>query len=73
MANAKDEPDWEEQHLLSKERMAQVDAMPEEVRKLIHEFNVNPVVMAYQSGYVTPEAIRTYLRAMNRTISPGAK
>lgn len=66
-----DQPDWEEQHLLSKERMAQVDAMPPEVRVLIHEFNVNPVVQAYQKGYVTPDAIRAYLRAMHRTMSPG--
>lgn len=51
--------------------MAQVDAMPPEVRVLIHEFNVNPVVQAYQKGYVTPDAIRAYLRAMHRTMSPG--
>lgn len=62
------EPDWDEQHRKAAERMRQVDAMPPDVRELIHEFDVNPVVDAYQHGLDTPARIRATLRQGRRPI-----
>lgn len=56
------EPNWAEQKAKAEGRMAQVDAMPPDVRDLIHEFNVDAVVLCYQAGLQTVPAIRAYLR-----------
>ena len=60
------EPDLELQRLAAVERMRQVDSMPPEVRDLIHEFNVNPVVDAYSMGFTTVQEIRARLRRQQR-------
>lgn len=60
------EPDWEAQKRTAEDRLAQVDAMPPDVRDLIHEFNVNPVVDAYSMGLTTVPEIRARLRRQQR-------
>ena len=60
------EPDWEKQKRAAEERLAQVDAMPPDVRDLIHEFNVNPVVDAYSMGLTTVPEIRARLRRQQK-------
>ena len=60
------EPDWDITKRTAEGRMAQVDAMPPDVRDLIHEFNVNPVVDAYSMGFTTVQEIRARLRRQQR-------
>lgn len=63
MPNIYEQPDWDDIHTRAKERMAQVDAMPPKVRSLIHEFNVNAVVEAFNMGYHTVAEIQHALRS----------
>lgn len=59
----RNDPNFDDIAARARVRMAQVDAMPKDIRDLIHEFDVNPVVAAYQNGFRTVEDIR---RALSR-------
>lgn len=67
------EPDWNIQHIAAAQRMSQVDAMPKNVRDLIHEFNVNPVVDLYHRGLRRVDDIRSVLTERDKHGDEAAK
>lgn len=67
------EPDWHVQHKEAVQRMAQVDGMPPDVRELIHDFNVNPVVDLYHRGLHRVDDIRAVLTERDRHGDDAAK
>lgn len=66
-------PNWPAIKSEAEKRMRQVDSMPLDVRGLIHDFNVNPVVDLYQRGLDRVEDIRAVLTERNTRGDEAAK
>lgn len=57
---------WSEVHDRSVKRMKAVDALPQGLREIVHDFNMEALSAAISHGLRSPEEIREVLEIMQR-------
>lgn len=57
---------WAEVHERSAKRMRAMDALPQGLREIVHDFNMEALSAAISHGLKTPQEIREVLEIMQR-------
>lgn len=60
------EETWAEVHERSAKRMRAVDSLPQALREIVHDFNMEALSAAISHGLKTPDEIREVLEIMQR-------